>query len=229
MMIRESVSLLQLPGVCLTSFGRAQTQGATPQDRSSVTSPAPVRPEWSTRREAGSNHHAPAVAILNKRIDLGFSSLTLAQAVDVLSKSTGLRVALDPGVKSTVIVSLEVQNVPLYHVLEIIVHQPGTGMLMISPKAGGVLLEPYPTHEVNGKRELNMGTNPPWSAAWDLESNRAGLVGAASTRENVFVSRTPIQAAAQGEPTIPDRVKSEVPVAVPFGDPTVCSASAAGT
>ncbi len=180
-MIGRGISFaFAVAGVCLTSMMCGAQRAAVPPGSASDAAFGTAVP--STRPETQSNHHSPALAIMHKRIDLGFTNLTLSQAVDVLSRTSGLAIALDPSVKSSVKVGLEAQNVPLYHVLEMIVHQPGTGGLMISPKGGGVLLEPYPTHEVNGKKELDMGANPPWSPAWNLQGDRVGIAAEGASR-----------------------------------------------
>ena len=213
-------------GVCLTSFATGQTQ-APVQTSNAPTLSIPIEPVQATvRGNSEHDRHVPALPALHQRIDVVLNETTLRAAFGMLSKQIKLPIDVDPRVKSTVTVTAEATNVPVYHVLEMIVHQPGTGMLMISPKAGGILIEPYPTREVNGKQTMIMGSNPPWSDAWYPKSTIAAVASPTFTTQSISpasngasslaVTETPILAPASqsGVPTV------NPAVATPFGQST---------
>jgi hypothetical protein len=181
MMAKRFVYSFAAAGVCFTALAIAQS--VTPaQSESTSGAQSTAAPTTSLPQQPGvPTHRVPALAALHQRLDMECNDVPLQQVVKMISRSTSLRVDIDPGVKSTVKLNLFFHNAPIYRVLEMIVHQPGTGMLMISPKAGGVILEPYPTREVNGKQVLNMGSNPPWSDAWDYNTNGGSAASAALT------------------------------------------------
>ena len=116
----------------------------------------------------------------------------------MIGRQSGMQIVLDPRVKSTATVTVEGANVPIYRVLEMILHQPGTGMLMISPISGGILIEPIPTREV-GKMTYYKVSNPPWNDTWFRESSRDGLVGVAATRQGQFPAQASGQSVAAGQ------------------------------
>jgi hypothetical protein len=138
------------------------TQGAEAQE--TLVKRAANRLSETIGREQATARFAP----LKQPVVVTLADATVRQAADAISQASGVKVEVDRQVPAGTRLTIEAQGTPLAVVLETVGKQSG---LMISPGANGVVLEPWPSLVLNGRRSTFRGSLAPWSTAWAIGSD----------------------------------------------------------
>lgn len=154
--------------------------------------------------EAPSVHHIPASPELNTKVNLSLGRASLRKTVRALSETSGIYIRLDGVGDEDAQITIVARQIAFASVLEAIANQCN---LMIAPSDNGILLEEWPTLDVNGNKKQFVGPNAPWSDEWDRPEvvrkwQRSKSVSA--RQSGVTVTQVlPSPATVQGGPTDP--------------------------
>lgn len=109
--------------------------------------------------------HAPRMAALLRPLNVDLQNANLTQAAEVLSKESGVAITVDKSVPVGRLLILKARQVPLATVLEGIAQQ---GDLKLSPGPNGLVIEAWPSLDINGVKSVTRGKLAPWSDAWGI-------------------------------------------------------------
>ncbi len=153
---------------------------------------------------------AKRLLLLTRPVDIYFKDTSLAQAVESLSKASGLKIttvplpevapALEPG-KSATRLSVNAQGVPLSAILETVAQTWG---LLIAPDGTeAIVLKPLPVLQVNGQSRPVALPNYTWSDEWGIPPTYSGTgFGWNPMSSNKGFGNWP-SAGPYGQPTMP--------------------------
>src|SRR5579859_1778960 len=109
-------------------------------------------------------------------VDAQFKDATVQLAAEALSTASGVKILVDKNVPADLRLTVEAQQAPLAAVLEAIGVQAD---LQIAPvrDTDNLLLKPWPSLSMNGRRSYFKSPMAPWSDDWDKPPFEIGFGG----------------------------------------------------
>ncbi len=150
---------------------------------------------------------------LESPVTVEFKNATLAMAAESLSQTTRMPVRLEGSVPDTLRISLTTRDAPLVMVLDSVARSFGV-QIVSGGETDGVILKPWPTLEVNGKRDALIGPMAPWGNGWPNSpmmtyQSRSGGLNPTAPRLSAGPARAmavpPAPRAAAGRALVPAR------------------------